>query len=61
MLGRLIGAVRRIIYPIIAREEEARINGERRLVFSARMATITVRIIATAWGGIVRSWAYIAV
>jgi hypothetical protein len=60
MLGRLIGAVRRIIYPIIAREE-ARINGERRLVFSARMATITVRIIATAWGGIVRSWAYIAV
>lgn len=36
------------MYPMMAREEEARMNGERRLVFSARMATITVRIVATA-------------
>jgi hypothetical protein len=43
-----MGAVRRMMYPMIASEEEARMNGERRWVFSARMATITVRIVATA-------------
>ena len=46
--GFLIGAVKRMMYPMIATEEEASMNGERLRVFSAATATITVRIVATA-------------
>lgn len=36
------------MYPIMANDEEARTKGARLLVFSARTATVTVRIVATA-------------
>lgn len=42
------GAVRRIMYPIIAKEVEARMKGARFFVRSERIATMTVRIVATA-------------
>ena len=36
------------MYPMMARDEEARINGARLLVFSERTATMTVKIVAMA-------------
>ena len=42
---------------MMAREEEKRINGTLFFVFSATAVRMTLRIVATAWGGTVRNWA----
>jgi hypothetical protein len=49
------------MYPMIATEALARMKGARRRSFSDRTAVITVRHVAMAYGGTVRSWAWAAV